>query len=121
MAPIQLIIGSLWFYAQPTPDFFADHVTVDLRLNEPIKLENPTKYESLIWNYPSHLKLEFYDQENSKQPYATITGPKQTVYQTMLTGFKKGYDSTITRKVLPKYADGTFFQSDMAYMKAVPI
>lgn len=79
---VEQISGSLGFFSTRCPSFTAG-------LPEWIQIENeeivvPKCHEtakSLQWSYPSSaFVIQFFENQQSEKPYATITGPESTAF-----------------------------------------
>ncbi|KAJ2994831.1 hypothetical protein HDV02_001290 [Globomyces sp. JEL0801] len=101
-AEFKFIVGSLWFYSNcsnsflpdkqvklipntPIVDIISNH-QYDIQLNVPIYPKIPL--HKLNWNYPTNaIQLDFYLNNSTQSPYATITGPSHQSFLDIVCDF----------------------------------
>ncbi|KAI8892044.1 hypothetical protein BC833DRAFT_653988 [Globomyces pollinis-pini] len=83
------IRGSLWFY-NDCDDVMETQYRTDINVGEKIKPSGATQLKKLHWNYPHNgYNLDFYLDESSKTPYATITGRNWTTFVDTICGLNE--------------------------------
>ncbi|KAJ2992800.1 hypothetical protein HDV02_002856 [Globomyces sp. JEL0801] len=85
----KFIRGSLWFYNQ-CDDIMEAQFQTDINVGEKIKPTGATQLKKLHWNYPHNgYKVDFYLDDSSKTPYATITGRNRTTFVDSICGLNE--------------------------------
>jgi hypothetical protein len=113
-APSHVPMGSLAFYNTTCPDYSTLGEMYDLR-DAPI-LSPPNKLElsSFIWHYADDTTLEFYENQDATEPYATIVGPKETLFGQHYCGFQKSDPDAQPTERQP------LFLSEDSFIKIIP-
>ncbi|KAI8898472.1 hypothetical protein BC833DRAFT_620290 [Globomyces pollinis-pini] len=82
--PTPFISGSIWFF-DSCSDIISNH-QYDIQLNVPIYPKIPL--HKLNWNYPTNaIQLDFYLNNSTQSPYATITGPSHQSFLDIVCDF----------------------------------
>ncbi|KAI8898473.1 hypothetical protein BC833DRAFT_435936 [Globomyces pollinis-pini] len=118
-AEFKFIVGSLWFYSNCSNSFLPDK-QVKLIPNTPIV--GNTNLIKLNWIYPNNaINLLFFNNSNSKLPYANITGPNYSNFGDSICNLSENshYHSLNIQIYKNNIVNNQLFQSNHSFILPV--